>query len=147
MPSRQQVISTLNYDDIRSDHLKKVWQGSWLVVFHSLWCHQMETFSALLALCEGNPSVTGGFPSHFRPVTWSLIFSLICAWTNSWANNRDTGDSRCHRSHYDVTVMYGLLPVILPICFRVIPSSFGWEGEPVISIEITRFLTSSQHPT
>ena len=29
----------------------------------------METFSALLALCEGNPSVTGGFPSQ-RQETW-----------------------------------------------------------------------------
>ena len=29
------------------------------------------TFSALLALCEGNPPVTGGFPSQ-RPVTWSF---------------------------------------------------------------------------
>ena len=28
----------------------------------------METFSPLLALCEGNPPVTGGFPSQ-RPVT------------------------------------------------------------------------------
>ena len=27
----------------------------------------IEKFSALLALCEGNPSVTGGFPSQ-RPV-------------------------------------------------------------------------------
>ena len=32
------------------------------------WRHRMETFSALLALCEGNPPVTGGFPSQ-RPVT------------------------------------------------------------------------------
>ena len=31
----------------------------------------METFSALLALCEGNPPVTGGFPSQ-RPVTRSF---------------------------------------------------------------------------
>ena len=28
-----------------------------------------------------------------------------CAWTNGWANNRDTGDSRNHRAHYDVTVV------------------------------------------
>ena len=35
------------------------------------WCHQMETFSMLLALCEGNPPVTSGFPSQ-RPVTWSF---------------------------------------------------------------------------
>ena len=31
----------------------------------------METFSALLALCEGNPLATGGFPSQ-RPVTPSF---------------------------------------------------------------------------
>ena len=30
-----------------------------------------ETFSALLALCEVNPSVTGGSPSQ-RPVTQSF---------------------------------------------------------------------------
>ena len=35
------------------------------------WRHQMKTFSALLALCEGNPLVTGGFPSQ-RPVTRSF---------------------------------------------------------------------------
>ena len=28
------------------------------------WRHQMETFSALLALCEGNSPVTGEFPSQ-----------------------------------------------------------------------------------
>ena len=35
----------------------------------------------------------------------TLIFSLICAWTNGWINNRDAGDLRHHRTHYDVTVM------------------------------------------
>ena len=37
----------------------------------SWWCHQMETFFALLALCEGNSPVTGEFPSR-RPVTRSF---------------------------------------------------------------------------
>ena len=35
------------------------------------WRHQMETFSALLALCEGSSTVTGEFPSQ-RPVTRSF---------------------------------------------------------------------------
>ena len=35
----------------------------------------------------------------------ALMFSLISAWTNRWANNRDAGDLRRHRDHYDVTVM------------------------------------------
>ena len=36
----------------------------------------------------------------------ALQFSLICAWINGWANNRDVGDLRRHRAHYDVTVIY-----------------------------------------
>ena len=41
------------------------------------WRHQMETISALLALWEGNPTVTGGFPSQ-RPVTrsFNVFFDL-----------------------------------------------------------------------
>ena len=35
----------------------------------------------------------------------ALIFSLICAWINSWVNTREAGDLRRHRAHYDVTVM------------------------------------------
>ena len=45
--------------------------------------HQMETFSASLALDEGNSPVTGVFPSlTWRPVTRSLDIFLIYAWTN-----------------------------------------------------------------
>ena len=68
------------------------------------WRHQMETFSALLALCAG---------IHWSPVSsphkgqWhgALMFSLICAWTNGWVNNREAGDLRRHRAHYDIIVM------------------------------------------
>ena len=35
------------------------------------WRHQMETFSASLAICAGNSPVTGEFPAQ-RPVTRSL---------------------------------------------------------------------------
>ena len=35
----------------------------------------------------------------------ALMFSLICTWTNNWANNQDSGDFRRHRTHYDATVM------------------------------------------
>ena len=39
-------------------------RGTW-------WRHQMETFSALLAICAGNSPVTGEFPTQ-RPVTRSF---------------------------------------------------------------------------
>ena len=35
----------------------------------------------------------------------ALMFSLIYAWINDWANTRNAGDLRRHRAHYDVTVI------------------------------------------
>ena len=35
----------------------------------------------------------------------TLMFSLIYAWINGWINNREAGDLRRHRAHYDATVM------------------------------------------
>ena len=35
----------------------------------------------------------------------ALMLSLICAWINRWVNNREAGDLRHHRAHYDVIVM------------------------------------------
>ena len=64
----------------------------------------METFSALLALCAGNSPVTGEFPTQ-RPVTRSFDVVLICTWINDGVNNREAGDLRRHRVHYDVTVL------------------------------------------
>ena len=37
------------------------------------------------------------------------MFSLICTWINGWLNNREAGDLRRHRTHYDVIVMKILL--------------------------------------
>ena len=50
---------------------------------------------------------------HWSPVNsphkgqWrgALMFSLICAWMNGWVNNREAGDLRRRRGHYDVGVM------------------------------------------
>ena len=33
------------------------------------------------------------------------MFSLICVWINGWENNREAGDLRRYRTHYDVIVM------------------------------------------
>ena len=66
--------------------------------------------------CAGNSA--GEFPEQ-RTVTRSFDVSLICTvecffdlhglmflWQiNGWINNREAGDLRRHRAHYDVTVM------------------------------------------
>ena len=46
--------------------------------------------------------VTGHLCGQWRE---ALVFSLICVWINGWVNNREAGDLRCYRAHYDVTVM------------------------------------------
>ena len=47
------------------------------VAYFTWWRHQMETFSALLAICAGNSRVTGDFPAQ-RPVTrrFDVFFDL-----------------------------------------------------------------------
>ena len=72
----------------------------------------METFSTLLALCEGNPPVTGGFPSQ-RPVTQSFDIFFDVRLKKGWANNRGTSDLRRHRAHYDATLITNALAILL----------------------------------
>ena len=35
----------------------------------------------------------------------ALMFSVICLWINGWVKNREAGDLRRYRTHYDVTVI------------------------------------------
>ena len=77
------------------------WWQSDLVLW---WRHQMETFSALLAICAGNSPSPVNSP-HKGQWHGALMFSLFCAWINGWVNNGEAGDLRRHLAHYDVIVM------------------------------------------
>ena len=68
------------------------------------WRHQMETFSELLTLCEGNHQSSVNSP-HKGQWRRALMFSLISAWTNVWANNRGAGDLIRNRTDCDVTAL------------------------------------------
>ena len=93
---------TLILDAVLSEILLSQWtqhnHNSW-------WRHQMETFSALPAICAGNSPVTGEFPAQGQS-RGTLMFSFICAWINGWVNNHEAADVMRHRAHYDVTVMF-----------------------------------------
>ena len=77
----------------------------------------------------------------------ALMFSLICIWINGWVNNREAGDLRRHRAHYDVIVMkvwkricafgpgYGFLPEPIRIYCQLEP----WEQTTVT------FVTNYNH--
>ena len=103
----------------------------------------METVSALLALCAGNSPVTGEFPSQ-RPVTRSLdvffdlrlntLFSLRLLYivVSGSVNNREAGDFRCHRAHYDVTVMIDMLKKEYDVDVKLYSSLYGAALTPSI---------------
>ena len=55
------------------------------------WKHIPCYWPSVRGINKGKPQVTGGVPSQ-RPLMWSFVFSLICAWTNGWANNGDAGE-------------------------------------------------------
>ena len=104
----------------------RIFKYQHLYIFKSLWlsmyarvrfCLQVVTLlcSAMMTssngslfrvtgLCARNSPVTGEFPAQ-RPVTRSFDVSFICAWIKGLENNREAGDFRRHRAHYDVIVM------------------------------------------
>ena len=71
----------------------------------SWWRHQMETFSALLAICTGNSPVPRWIPHTKASDAELWCFLWSASEKNSLVNNREAGDLRRHRTYYDVTVM------------------------------------------
>ena len=71
--------------------------SSWAVTL-TWWRHQMEIFSALLAISAVNSAHKGQWRR-------ALMFSLICTRINGWVNTGEAGDLRHNRAHYDVIVM------------------------------------------
>ena len=93
------------------------------------------TFPVPLALCEGNPPVTGGFPSQ-RPVT---IFSLICAW-KTVEQTMETWDVIAHNDVFvmhtepcDISSRHSRMYTCVHGCLSVVPcgtrvESYGSQG-------------------
>ena len=93
--------------------------GPMLKQFHAL-CHRSctEELSRVLMMTSSNGNifrVTGHLCGEFTGPRWipykglwrgALIFFLICVWINDWVNNREAGDLRRYRAHYDVIVVY-----------------------------------------
>ena len=103
MPNRSQATS--NYQDD-----------------FNLTTHESYILSSILSICMMTSSnrnifrITGPLCRKLTGHRWilpplksqwrrTLMFSLIYAWINNWVNNRDAGDLRHHRAHYDITVM------------------------------------------
>ena len=77
---------------------------------------------------------------HWTPVNsppkgqWrgALMFSLICDWTNDWANNRGTGDLKRHCAHYNITVMtchfVAITGTTTPVPYQTSQVTVAWRS-------------------
>ena len=109
-------------------------------IMMNIWCQDSmmtssngNIFRVAGPLC-GNSPVTGEFPSQGQ---WrgAWMISLICAWTNGWVNNRDACDLRCHRAHYDISVMwiFSFTKILLKLSLAGSLSPWAWVEEMPIS--------------
>ena len=83
------------------------------------WCNQRTLIwqSKLFMVTSSNGNnfrgtghLCGEFTGHRlikkkRPVTRSFDVFFTCVWINDWVNNREAGDVRRHRAHYEVSVI------------------------------------------
>ena len=75
-PFSQQAITWTRAEQLKFNDT--IWPPHGSISWIGSWRHQMETFSALLAICAGNSPVTGEFPPQ-RPVTRSFdVFFDLC---------------------------------------------------------------------
>ena len=107
-----------------------VQSGSQYIIEHTCRCCDMETLSALLALCGGIYKSPVD-PPHKGPVKSS--FDAFLAWTSWWTNSQITGDLRCLDAH--VTLLSWILDAWIILCMcpanerwhhSVTPSLIGW---------------------
>ena len=68
------------------------------------WKHFPRNWPFVRGIRAGNSPVPVNSP-HKGQWRGALMFSLICVWINGWVNNREAGDLRRCRGHYDVGVM------------------------------------------
>ena len=85
-------------------------------------------------LC-GEFTTPGEFPTQ-KPVTRSVDVILICAWINDWVNNREAGDLRRHRGHYDVILMFATKSISSRFCIHGFVSKIRTNPSNLVHILI-----------
>ena len=118
------------------------------IMEHTWWRQQMETFSALLAICVGNSPVPGEFPTQ-RPVTRSfdVYFDLrpnkrlSKQWWGWWFETQSCSLWR-HRNDFPC--------VLKGVWYRYCISCNIWRcvfsADPFYSLRWWEYLTSNNNP-
>ena len=113
------ITSWSPWPELRTRHPSNIFI-TFALLHCTWWRHKMEIFSALLALCEGNPSVTGRFSSQVLLTQSFDVFFDLCLnkrlskqWRRRWFENS---------AYCDVTVMILMkLKLVLLACVNSLP--------------------------
>ena len=128
-------VRGIHRSPVDSPHEGSVARKMFLFDNNTWWRHQMETFSAILAICAGNSPVPVNSP-HKGQWHGTLMFSLIYTRINGWVNTSEAGDLIRHRAHYDVTLMMMIKLAILRLismitsCLNAIRCE--WHNAPLM---------------
>ena len=128
------ICAGIHRSPVNSPHTDQ-WRGALMLSLICAWINEtivrlviwdamvliMTPLSLLSYVCHDDVIKWKHFPRNWpfvRGIHWStvnsphkgqwrraLMFSLIFVWINGSVNNREAGDLRRHRAHYDVIVM------------------------------------------
>ena len=120
----QWIIRMCVYLNISCVIIHQIWYKEWFFNVCYIWKYTVDWWnhscsnvqqnsidtSLMMTSWNGNIfRVAGHLCGEFTGLKgqWrgALIFSLICVWINGWVNNREAGDLRRFRAHYEVSVM------------------------------------------
>ena len=102
------------------------------------WRHQMETFSALLALFAGNSPVTGEFPAQ-RPVTRCFDVFFDLRLNRQLSKQWDAGDFRRYRAHFYVIIMANAAATNWYVAYPI-----GWKKNARLPDESALLINTKQ---
>ena len=126
-------------DDVKSHMIYLFWPSMiWVIgIYFMMTSSNGNSFRITGPLCGESPvPVKSPHKGQWRG---ALMFSLICVWINGWVNNREAGDLRRHRGHYDVNVMcygFGACVGIKNECNRSNPINIFAESEINLTQEL-----------
>ena len=69
----------------------------------------------------------------------TLMFSLFCIWKNGSVNTWDAGDLRCHRTHYDFTLVTLIYYEWQWACRRELVS-LGHDKSKLVALNCNRYM-------
>ena len=105
----------VGYPTLETSLMTSQWRSWPLVAFSNTAVRQYDCPQTMMMSSNGNIfRVTGPLYEEFTGHWWiphtkasarASDVSLIFVWINGWVNNRESGDLRCHRAHYDVIAM------------------------------------------